>query len=234
MKKKFHHCLIFLLPIFSTLNAQIDLQYANMDALGMQLGATRILRNNKSQGAKIQGSPYLQKTFALAQVEKVTQKYYMRYNVYGDEFEFITPQNDTLILDKIKDFDKITFVGNNKKYVLTDYLNFAKKNIHGYLIMLHNKGPYTLFLKENISYYDGKVAKTSMERDMPARYVPAESTYYLKNNEQGIVEFPENKKQLLKLFPEKKTEIENFLKEQNITFDEEYNKIKIIDFLATL
>jgi hypothetical protein len=85
-----------------------------------------------------------------------------------------------------------------------------------------------------VLFYDGKVAKTSLEKDMPARYVKLDNAYYFKCNDQGIIEFPENKKQLLKLFPAKKQEIEVFLKESKVSFSEDYDKVKIIDFLSTL
>ena len=223
-----------ILTLVSSTFAQVDLQFANIDAIMMKQGASKIFRNPKVQNADIQGTPYLQKSFGLAKVENVKQKYYMRYNVYQDEFEFITPKNDTLILDKIKDFSRITFEGLNKKYVLIDYTNSAGKYTNGYLIELYLKGSFILFMKENISFHSGRIAKTSLEKDMPARYSASDNTYYFKNNEKGIIEFPENKKQLFKLFPEKKQEIEVFLKESKVSFSEDSDKVKIIDFLSTL
>ncbi len=223
-----------VLLICSTLQAQVDIQNGNLDAIMLNQGASKVFRNAKNQGKQIQGSPYLQKMFGLAKVDNVAQKYYMRYNVNADEFEFITPKNDTLILDKITDFSKITFVGTGKKYELLDYTNDGGKYMKGYLIELHNKGNYTLYLKENISFYDGKIAKTSLEKDMPARFVKTDNTYYFKKSDKGIVEFPSSKKQLIKLFPEHKAVIESFLKENKVGFDEDYDRIKIIDFLSTL
>ncbi len=229
--------LIALLLIFilvSPTHAQVDLQFANIDAIMMNQGASKVFRNSKNNGNKIQGTPYLQQMFAIAKVENVNQKYFMRYNVFADEFEFITPKNDTLVLDKIKDFSKITFTGINKKYALVDYINIGGKSVKGYLIESHSKGNCTLYVQERVLFYDGKVAKTSLEKDMPARYVKSDNAYYFKYNDQGIIEFPENKKQLLKLFPAKKQEIEVFLKESKVSFSEDYDKVKIIDFLSTL
>lgn len=233
MKKQLNITFLFLVLSFST-NAQVNLQLGNLDAIMLQQGAGKIFRNSKIKDSKIQGSPYLQKMFAAAKVENVTQKYFMRYNVFEDEFEFITPKNDTLILDKIKDFNKITFSGTNKKYVLVEYTNSGGKLTKGYLIELYLKGKSGLYEKENISFYPGKIAKTSLEKDMPARYAKADPRYYFNSSETNIIEFPENKKQLFKLFPEKKSVIEAFLKENKIDFDLETDKIRIIDFLATI
>lgn len=226
--------IIFLFFVTLISNAQIELNNANLDYVMMGQGAGRVFRNGKGNASKIEGSPYLQFMYNQAQVNDIKQRYYMRYNVFADEFEFISQKNDTLILDKIQDFNKITFVGINKKYELVDYTNSAGKNVKGYLIAKHNRGDFTLYVKENISFYDGKIAKTSLEKDMPARYVKEDNSYYFKNKDRGTVEFPSNKKQLIKLFPEKKNEIETFLKANKVGFDEDYDRIKIIDFLATL
>jgi hypothetical protein len=102
------------------------------------------------------------------------------------------------------------------------------------LIEFYTKGNYTLYIKEKVTYYSGKVAKTTLEKDMPERYVKADNGYYFKNKEAGIIEFPDSKKQLIKLYLDKKQEIETFIKETKVSFSEDYDRIKIIDFLATL
>jgi hypothetical protein len=70
---------------------------------------------NSNLKTKIVGSPYTQKMFAQAKVGTVEQKNFMRYNVFNDEFEFISAQKDTLILDKIEDFGTIVFPETNRK-----------------------------------------------------------------------------------------------------------------------
>ena len=82
--------------------------------------------------------------------------------------------------------------------------------------------------------YEGKIAKTSLEKDMPPKFVKADDTYFLGIKDRGIVEFPGSKKQLIKLFPDKKLPIEAFVKEKNISFNEDGDRIKIVEFLATM
>ena len=214
--------------------AQVNLNNPNIDAIMLNQGAGKVFRNPKEQQGKILGSPYQQIMFAAAKVDNVTQKYFMRYNNYADEFEFITPKNDTLALDKIDDFNTITFVGSNKKYKLVTYSNEIEKLHKGYLIELYQKANYALYKREWVSFYEGKKAKTSLEKDMSARYIKENNYFYLKDTNGNITEFPESKKQLIKLFPVKKEAIETFVKENKISFDEDADRIKIIDFLATL
>jgi hypothetical protein len=233
MKKEIIAALLIFFLIFST-SAQVDLQFGNIDAIMMNQGASKVFRNSKNNQRKIEGTPYNQQMFAIAKVENVTQKYYMRYNVYDDEFEFITPKNDTLILDRINDFSNITFTGTNKKYVLLDYTNSLGKLVKGYLIDLYSKGNYTLYSKEKVTYYDGKIAKTSLEKEMPPRFVKSENEYYFKNKENIITEFPDSKKKLIKLFPDQKSNIETFIKDNKIDFDLDSDKKRIVDFLSSM
>ena len=188
---------------------------------------------NSNLKTKIVGSPYTQKMFAQAKVGSIDQKTFMRYNVFNDEFEFISAQKDTLILDKIEDFGIIVFPETNKKFQLVTYTNSKNKLFYGYLQNLKDNNGLAIFKKENIQYVDEKIAKTSMEVNMPAKYVKIDDTFFLKNKEKGTSEFPENKKGLLKLFPDKKEAIETFLKENKIDFDSESDLMKIIDFIAT-
>lgn len=213
--------LLFTIPVFSQDNSE------SAKVIGNSYINPSRLQN------KPQGSPYLQKMFASAKIESLNLKAFMRYNVFEDNFEFITSKNDTLILDKIEDFSTIIFSGNNKKYNLSQYTNSKNKLFNGYLICLSEKGNFTLFKKETIAFFEEKLAKTSLESDMPAKYSKSSDFYFFKNNDNGVIEFPDSKKQLIKLFPDKKESIENFLKENKIDFSEESGMIQIINFLAT-
>ena len=216
---------------FSAIIAQENKNRLTIEILDPQY-AGKIFRNTNNQGEKIQGSPYYQLMFASAKVENVVSKAIMRYNAYRDEFEFIGPKNDTLLLDKIDDFGTIVFLGSNKKYKLVTYSNNIEKSHKGYLIELYSKANFTLFKREWVSFYAGKKAKTSLEKDMPAKFNKESDSYYLKDTNGNITDFPESKKQLTKLFPDKKEAIETFVKENKIDFDADADRIKIIDFLA--
>lgn len=182
---------------------------------------------------EIQGSPYIINNFSLVKVDNVEEKSKMRYNVYKDEFEFITVKNDTLILDKLEDFKNLTFVATNTKYKLVNYINLDDKFQFGYLIDIYQKNDFGLFKKENIGLTEEKIAKTSLEQNMPAKYYKSGDIYFLKTKDK-IVEFPSSKKRLSKNFPDKKEAIETFVKENKIDFDKEVDKIKIVDFLSIL
>ena len=199
----------------------------------VQLGTGIIYAPRECAGVVITGTPYVNKMFADVNVAQLDLIAKMRYNVYEDEFEFITPKNDTLILDKKETFANLEFIDTGTKYFLTNYTNEDNRIVLGYLIDLYQKGNFGLFKKNNILIQEEKVAKTTLEANMPAKYYNASSTYFLKND-KNFIKFPESKKQLLKIFPNKKEMIEKFLKDNKIDFDITEEKIKIIDFLTTL
>jgi len=195
------------------------------------LGQT--IRNTNRSNNKVKGSPYVQQMFAVAKVENITQKSIMRYNVFDDQFEFISTTSDTLIMDKNPDFSPIVFSGTNKKYQLTQYTNNTGKLFYGYLIHLYEKGDFALLKKENIIFYEEKPAKTSLEVTQPARFTKVGDTWFLKNKDK-VSEFPESKKQLIKLFPDHKMAIETFVKENKISFDIESDQVKLVNFVSAL
>ena len=199
----------------------------------VQLGTGIIYAPRETAGVVITGTPYVNKNFADVNVAQLDLTAKMRYNVYEDEFEFITPKNDTLILDKKETFANLEFIDTKTKYFLTNYTNEDNRIVLGYLIDLYQKGNFGLLKKNNILIQEEKVAKTTLEANMPAKYYNASSTYFLKND-KNFIKFPESKKQLVKIFPDKKETIEKFLKENKIDFDITEEKIKIVDFLSTL
>jgi hypothetical protein len=180
---------------------------------------------------KIEGSPYHQKMFANANVKNIVGKTLMRYNIYADEFEFISSKKDTLILEKMEDFSTIMFPETSKSYVLTTYTNRDGKLFYGYLLNLYSKADFGLLKKENISLSEEKVAKTTLEQSMPAKYSVISPDYFIKTKTK-TTEFPRNKKNLIKLFPDKKSEIETYLKSNKINFDDETDLKKIINLVS--
>jgi hypothetical protein len=191
-------------------------------------------RNRSQTKGKPLGSPYQQIMFASARVSNIPNPVYMRFNVFTDEFEFITPKNDTLVADKIETFSDITFTGSNTRYLLLPYTNHKNQLNNGYLMVIYQKGDYVLLKKENIHFVEEKIAKTTLEMSMPAKYVKSADTYYLKYKDQITAAFCENKKALIKLYPDKKAATESFLKENKISFEEQSDMIKIVDFLVGL
>lgn len=189
-----------------------------------------ILKQSYYDVDNTKGSPYLNQNFIPAVVGDAKINALLRYDVHNDEFEFVNGK-DTLLLNKTEQFNTITLPGTNTKYKLVEY-DKKGKLAPGYLIWLYEKNNLILFKKQNIVYNKERIAKSSFEKDTPANFERIKDTYYLKDHNKVISEFPSNKKGLLKLYPEKKAELEAFIKQNNIDFEKEPDIIKVVNFLA--
>lgn len=222
MKKAFW-LLLLLITSAQAQNVMKEVQHPDI--------AARLFKNPKYVKTKAEGTPYKFPLFLQANVEKISVKAFMRYNVYKDEFEFITPKNDTLVLDKIEDFGVVNFEGVGKRYELLPYTK-GKKLEYGYLIGSYSKNNWTLYTKENVGFTEAKPAKTTLETNMPARFYKAADSFYLKNDTGSITEFPDGKKALVKAFPSKKDTLEAYLKDNKVDFSDVNDLKRVVDVLA--
>lgn len=200
-----------------------SLDYSDVSMLGRQY---------VKQPSDVKGSPYINKVFGHGKVVNVADNVFLRYNAFNDAFEFISPKNDTLVLNKTDAYGEIEFTGTKINYRLVNYTGKDGNSTRGYLVHLHQKNDFVLYKKQKINYSSARPAVSSYAADLPPEYTLAADVFYFKNKDQDIVEFPTNKKGLLKLFPERKEAIEAFLKQNKINFNSEADLSKLIDFLA--
>ncbi|MGV9003716.1 hypothetical protein [Flavobacterium sp.] len=179
------------------------------------------------------GSPFVNKVFWVAKVENIKGTVLMRYNAYNDEFEFLDEVNDTLVLLKNKTFENITFTAKQTNYRLVDYTDNKGELVKGYLILLLTKNGYTLYKRQKIIFNPEKPSKNTYDKGTPANFSAEKDVYYLKHNDEELVEFPTSKKLLLKHYPEKKELIEAFIKENKTSFGKDEDLIKLVNFLSS-
>ncbi len=179
---------------------------------------------------KVEGSQYLDKQFypsTFSCVSEATPP--IRYNVFKEEMEFMK-ESKLYYLNKI-DNCEITLSNNTYKY----FINYDNKNNSGYLIILNKSkdSKYILYRKERVKLIPAYVPTTTYGEEKPAKYVVEKNKYFIKVQE-NLIEFPEKKSELLKLFPNFKEAIELFLKDRKIKFNEEASLLELINFLNTL
>lgn len=220
---------LVVLPLLSVV------AYSQLDnaAFRMQNKLEDLARNKKEYYKfNVEGTPYLNPMFTPATVNDVAQTAMMRYEANADEFEFINSTRDTLVLNKEERFNTITFTLTNVKYKFVKYKDKKGEEVDGYLILLAEKNNSMLYKKQVVKFIKEKFATSSYDSDQPARFERGEDVYYFKNKENPIVEFPNSKKALIKLFPDKKADIEAFLKQNKIDFGKEADLITIANFIA--
>lgn len=228
MKKHIVVLFIVVYTSFSGYGQEQTNRLKSLEDSGVNLYQARA----RSKTIRVDGSPYVVKSFSHAKVGNVIQNAMLRYNACDDEFEFVSSSGDTLSLNKSQDFSEIAFTVFKTNFQLVNYTDKNGRSNFGYLIKLYDKNNYILYKRQKVNFYPAKAAKSSYDSSTPARYEPAKDTFFLKISENEIAELPTNKKGIVKLFPEKKTEIEAFIKQNDIDIEKEQDLIQLIGFIS--
>ncbi|MDQ1857258.1 hypothetical protein [Chryseobacterium sp. WLY505] len=218
--------LITLLGMSSFLFSQ-----ANTIGLTSGGGTREVFFKIKSEGAgralnydEIIGSPYLSKSFNIAQVANDYEKAPVRYNTFNDEIEF-QKNGTTLALPKEEKFSRIEIFSPKMTLVRLD----TQDDLSGYFFELV-KDKTGLYKKIKTKFIDAVPAANSYATDRPASFKTLDPVYYIKT-ESGYIKKPKKIKDITEAFPAKKDEIEKFAKSNNIKINKEEDLIKLVKFL---
>lgn len=178
----------------------------------------------------IEGSQYIDKTFyssSFTCISEATPP--IRYNTYKEEMEFML-ENKLYYLDKNENCE-LTINNVTYKY----FTNYDSKDNDGYFVVLTKSkdSKYILYKKEKVKFVPAYTPGSSYGEEKPAKYVVDKSKYYFKNQDK-LVEFPEKKSELLKLFPNNKEAIELYIKENKVKFNDDSSLLLLTTFLNTL
>lgn len=163
---------------FHLLNGQTTIDYnsINFEVVRKINNVNEDLLINKD----IQGSAYRNKSFQNGKIltgKKEDANWYIRYNIYSDEMEISRNKNlqkSQKILLKIPEIS--CFIGD-EKFLYKTYVNLNGKKAQGYLIEIHNAEKYILYKKEIKIFREARKAKTSLESDIPAKFI--DQAFYL-------------------------------------------------------
>lgn len=183
---------------------------------------------------KVDGSPYINEEFTPSEIVGIPYNFNMRYNAYADEVEVEKAKGEIYALKKDNEFKTILIDKGKYKLQLVNYWISSKKEVYGYLVELITTKGIGLYRRDKMNLIAGKEAITSFDIAVAPKLVRSKDRYYLKQKENNIIEFPENKKQLIQLFPSFQKEISNFINEKDSNFKSEEDVIKLIEFIASL
>lgn len=221
MKNAFFFSCIFLL-ISNTIIAQVYVPRIN---------------NKERYKEKIEGTKYVSETFSEATISSSSKIYLVRYDAYNEMFEFVDPnmtKRDTFLVNKTEQNKVINLLSSKKKYSLENFMN-KDWSVHStYFIEVKATESIILYKREKVNFTPEKPAENSMKRGFPAKYTRAEDSYFIKKaGDEYLLQFPESKKELIKMFPDKKEKIETYFKNNKNSFKTEADYISIIDLLTS-
>ncbi|MFN3909488.1 MAG: hypothetical protein ACK4JX_10715 [Flavobacterium sp.] len=202
--------------------------YLNQKLDPISTGALFLEDNNKYK--KVEGTPYISEKFMLGNIGNSTQNLLFRYNAESDEIEIKFKGDSIFVLPKNSKMSTISF--DNKKYVLSKYKSAKDDYIDGYLIELY-KGKIELYKREKIQIKEARPATNNYEIDRPAKFEKIKDEFYWSAS--GNLEImPNNKKKVIEFFPLHKEKLNDFFKNNNISFSNEKDLTNLIKFIESI
>lgn len=180
----------------------------------------------------VKGSPYLNDIFLPGVItDNLTGKnadVFLRYNVYSDIFEVKYDLNSEEVFGFIQR-PGLDCVINSTKYYYTSFKDENNVSKLGYLQEILSINNRLKLLKRNYQkLHLPKEAKTSLERDVPAKLTNHESYYLFLNNQMYLISTKKNKTH--KSFPSHQDVIKAFIKEKKLNPTIAKDLVQIIEF----
>ena len=235
--KLYQHTILLFLCNLTTLSSQGN----NSNSVQSDLRLVDLYENIKNKigkktysNQKIKGTPYFEKTFKLAEVEYfgelITDKIYIRFNAYNDEME-IASSTMTKSSENI-------LIKNNKVFCIIDgktyrYLGFKEDNqppAVGYLKELYKGELFSFYERKFKIYMQATVARTSLERSFPARFVEKIQYYYSVNNGE-INQIKLSKKNILNKLKPHSSSIKLFMEKNNSKLKSLKDVVEMFNFI---
>jgi hypothetical protein len=182
----------------------------------------------------IVGNPYIFKDFVQSEIVGVKSKMMMRYNAYDDVVEIQKAPNEVYTVSKDPKYN--TFLMNFDQFKLRLVNLESEKNVlsYCYLFELASQNNVNLLRKDKINFVEGRLPRNSFDLGNKPKFTTVAYSYYLEGKDKKIIEFPNSKLKLTKLYPKNESEIKKYLKENNIVFTKETDLIKLTLYLSTL
>ena len=183
---------------------------------------------------KIKGSPYFNKNFKLANVEYfgklLKDTLYLRFNAFSDEMEIASDP-------KINSSENI-LIKNNKVFCIIEgekyrYLGFIANNQPpsiGYVKELFIGMIFSFYERKTKIFMGATVAKTSLERSFPARFVD-KIEYYFSINNSELNQIKLSKKKILSKLKPYTILIKKFLEESQAKLKTREEVVALFKFL---
>lgn len=194
-------------------------------------------RNKKSEEnyANFQGSPYISDKFLPTTMyygdENMGNIFY-RYNALNEEIEIKKSNLEQDAIQSLSRDKKISIMTDGKKMSFKTFTTSKNKTLNGYLTSIIDGKTYFLYKRNYVKFTEGKPAANSFVKAVPSRFSQFTEYYFQKDGVNRMDEIKLKNSQLLKLIDEpKKSELKQFLKENELNIKNEQDLIKVFDYL---
>ena len=193
------------------------------------------LKENTKAYDDIKGSPFINDEFKKANISlEPDLLFYIKYNAFVDQMEVMGKNKTSFALNKSIDNVIVNFLEDKKTYQVFSHLeNDVATN--RFFNVLNPNAKTLLLKKEEITLKEKQPAKTTYEKDKPARFAKSPDSYYIKYpNKLTATELPSNKKEFAKKFPNIENKILEYIKSEKIKLSKEADLINLFKELNRL
>lgn len=180
----------------------------------------------------IEGSPYFNDEFTKGTIFTYQQIQYndvpLRYNIYNDEMEFQSPDNQILAIAAPEIVEKAVIGEHTFSNIPYKLGNKVKR---AYFVLL-SEGKVSLYARQEVLYQKPKEAAAYKDPE-PAKLIERPETYYLRLNQQAAVKV-ESRKDLRNFFPDHQRQIEDFIKENRIKPNSKEKMLDLVEYYNSL
>lgn len=212
---------------FATLAASAQQSNRIADSDGRSITA----RREQSQAAT--GSMYVDEKYMPAKISNSATTTLLRYNAYSDYFEMNSPKADQVQSLPKDPSVEITFVSEDKKYVVTDYIDKDGNAANGYLVVVSETLKVKIYKRERVTMTAEFFPSNSYQTYKPAAYKKQDDEFYVKIGDKEAAYFSK-KKDFAKLIPEKDKEVLTYIKKNDIDLEKEADLVKLSDYVASI
>jgi len=191
---------------------------------------------NYADTESYQGTPYNHPSFLLGNIYEnkklLASNVALRYNAMADEIEvkesLATPISKARPLPKSPDvFVKIV----NDIFVFAPYRGGIEGG--GYFQVLYEGVKISVFKKLNKKFYPAKPAKTSITRDILAKFED-KPVYFLVSKNGKFYELPNSRSKKLKVFGKNQEIIKQFIAKNKLNLNNEEDLVQTIIYFNSL
>lgn len=191
--------------------------------------------SSKPISEEIVGTPYVNPEFQRGNVFKdgalLESNAQLRYNALRDEIEILkqgAPESATKLIVRDEDIyvkilnDTYVYIESDNEEVATGY----------YLVLIENEKA-SLYKKQKKEFIEGKKSVNTITRDIPPSFKDDEQLY-ISFGEGNLVEVPSSRGKKIKLFDSDKKAMKQYVRDNSLNINKDYNFLKLIKYYNSL
>lgn len=216
--------------------AGVGPQNANNAAISMLSSSIDKERRDRYLSDEFVGSPYTDNNFKLGTLyyndEKQGEIYY-RYNAYNEEIEVKQTKLEKEVIQGLSTNKSVRLKKENGNFI--SFKTFVDKNdntLNGYLTLLHDGETFDLYERIKVKFTEAQKAQNSFVKATPNRFTQFTEYYLHKKGVNRIDEVNLKNRKFIKMVnPQKRSQLKEYLKENDLNIKEEADLIEAVKFL---